>query len=93
MKDFHSTQEKTLNFLRRFHLVIFIVVTVIFLSAAVMLLYRLAGKASGTDMDAPAGTSSSFDQQSIERIEQLKTSDEPSVPLDLSGRRINPFNE
>lgn len=93
MKDANDKKKALISFLRRFHLVIFIVATVLILSVAVALLYRLVDKASGVNSTGSGGTTTSFDQETIDRIKELKTSDEPSEPLNLSEGRIDPFNE
>ena len=63
------------------------------LSASILLLYGVASKASGEDSLPLNGVTSGFDQATIDRIQQLKTSDQPSEPLDFSQGRINPFGE
>ena len=93
MKDMHFSSKTISNFLNRFHLVLFIVVVMLSLSVAVILLYSIVGKASGAESTALNGNGNAFDQATIDRIEQLKTSDQPSTPLDFSKGRINPFNE
>ena len=80
-------------FFRRFHMVIFIVLNVIILSVAVVLLYGIVDKASGADSSPTGGVSTSFDQATIDRINELRTLEEPSQPLNLSQGRISPFNE
>lgn len=79
--------------LRRFHMVIFIVGVVTGLAIAVLLLDGIALKSSGTTASSTDSTKTSFDQSTIDRIKQLKTSSDPSTPLDLSKGRISPFSE
>ena len=74
-------------------MVIFIVMTVLLLSVVVVLLYRIVDQASGAHSSGIGNTSSNFDRETIDRIKQLKTSDQPSEPLDMSRGRIDPFNE
>lgn len=93
MKDIGKSKQLLIDFVKRYHLVVFIVVVVLLLSVAVLLLNGIVGKASGDDVTTPGGTSSNFDQATIDRIKQLKTSNQPSEPLDLSKGRINPFSE
>lgn len=93
MKNLHGSKEILLAFIRRYHLVIFTVITVLLLSVGVLLLSGIVGKASGADTPPQNSMSSSFDKETIDRIKNLKTSDQPSEPLDLSSGRINPFNE
>lgn len=93
MKNLHGSKAILVAFIRRYHLVLFTVITVLLLSTGILLLSGIVGKASGADTPPQNSTSSSFDQETIDRIKNLKTSDQPSEPLDLSGRRINPFSE
>lgn len=93
MKDIHFNKQMLLGIIGRFHLVIFFVTTVLLLSIAVLLLSSIVNKASGLDSTPTNTASSNFDQSTIDRIDKLKTSDEPSQPLDLSKGRINPFSE
>lgn len=93
MKDLKSNQQALQTFLNRFHLVIFIVAVMLSLSIAVILLYGIVGKASGADSTVVGTNSSNFDKATIDRIEQLRTIDQPSTPLDLPEGRINPFSE
>lgn len=93
MKDIRFDKQKIIGFFQRFHLVIFVVVVVLLLSVAVLLLSNVVNKASGIDSTPPQNTSSDFDEATMERIKKLKTSDEPSEPLNLSQGRINPFSE
>lgn len=93
IKDIRDIQNKIVPFIRRFNLVIFIVIVVLVLSVNVVMLYGVVEKASGTDLDGTAGGGAQFDQETIDRLEKLKTSDQPSTPLDLSKGRINPFSE
>lgn len=93
IKDIRDIQNKIVPLIRRFNLVIFIVIVVLVLSVNVVMLYGVVEKASGTDLDDTAGGGAQFDQETINRLEKLKTSDQPSTPLDLSKGRINPFSE
>lgn len=92
MKDLRTSKKPLLTFLTRYNLVLFVVVTVALLSVAILLLNGVVGKASGNDTP-PQSAPSHFDQATIDRIKELKTSDQPSEPLNLSNRRINPFSE
>jgi len=93
MKEIHGGKKPVLAFLKRFHLVIFIASTMLILSIAITLLSGVVGRASGENSTPPSNTSFNFDQSTIESIKKLKTSDQPSDPLDLSQGRINPFGE
>lgn len=93
MKNIRFNKQSVSKFFRRFHLVLFVVVTVLLLSIAVLLLSGIVEKASGADSSASSNSPSTFDEATMDRIEQLKTSEEPSEPLNLSQGRINPFSE
>ncbi len=92
MKNLQINPKVFLRFLTRFNLVIFVVLVVLSLSAAVILLYGIVGQASTASPSSNPNTAN-FDQDTINRIEKLKTSTEPSEPLSLPQGRINPFVE
>jgi hypothetical protein len=82
------------NFARRFHLTIFVIVVLGSLVAVVLLLNNVIIRSSEQGDYIPAGnTPSSFDKDTIDKIEQLKSRSDASTPLDLSKGRINPFVE
>jgi hypothetical protein len=93
MHELKSNKISFMGLIRRYHLVSFIVIIVLCLSAAVFLLYQVVEKASGAESVGTGASASGFDKETIQRIEQLKTPDEASEPLDLSRGRISPFNE
>lgn len=93
MNDLKNIQQRVRTLFHRYHIVMFIVLLTISLSIAVLLLSKIVDKAGGTESEVPLTNSSRFDEETIERINQLKTSDEPSTPLDFSKGRISPFNE
>jgi hypothetical protein len=68
---------------------------IIALGGSAVVIFLLNGiviqSGASTDYD-PNSTSASFDQATIERIEELKTRDQSGDNLDLSGR-VNPFVE
>ena len=78
--------------IHRFHMVIFIVAVVTSLSVAVLLLNGIILKTNGTG-PAPDSEKPSFDQATIDRVKQLRTSGESGTGLDLSKGRISPFSE
>lgn len=95
MKDMKLQLDKgtITEFFKRYHLVIFVVIVVILLSIAILLLSKVASKASG-DGATPTGSSiSTFDQETMDKIKKLKTSNDPIEPLDFSKGRVDPFNE
>lgn len=92
MKDLRFSIQPVVTFFKRYHLVIFVVIAVALLSVAILMLSGVVNKASGADAP-PQSPSPGFDQATIDRIKELKTSDQPSTPLSLPDRRINPFGE
>lgn len=81
-------------FLHRYHLVLF---SVVILGGLVLMVLSLNNIiVSGSDADAtytPEGTTFSFDQTTIDRVDSLKSRDQAAEELDLSGGRSNPFVE
>lgn len=83
-----------LSFFKRFHILLFTLVVLGGLMAAVLLLNDVIAK-SGTSTDyVPAAANTTFDQATIDKIKQLRSGDE-SAPddLDLDNGRTNPFVE
>jgi ABC-type bacteriocin/lantibiotic exporter with double-glycine peptidase domain len=93
MKELKINKQLLISSFKRYHLVLFVVVVVLLLSVAILLLNGIVGKASGDNATPTGGTTSNFDQETIDRIKELKTSNQPSTPLDLSRGRYNPFSE
>ena len=79
-------------FLQRFHLLLFFIFVVGCLSTAVVLLNKTLIESS----EEP-GTSSinagSIDQATLERIQSLHSSSEPSPAPAMPAGRVNPFSE
>lgn len=82
----------TISFLKRFHLLLFFVVVVGLLAAAVVLINKTLIDSSSQSYRSTidAGT---IDQATLERIQSLHTSDQPTSPSLPSSERINPFAE
>ena len=80
------------SFLQRFHLLLFFIFVVGCLATAVVLLNKTLIESA----EEP-GTSSidagSIDQATLERIQSLHTSNQPSPPPALPAGRVNPFSE
>jgi hypothetical protein len=89
-----SIQKMILALLRRFHVIIFVIVVLGGLAAVVLLLNGIIVSSSNQGDYVPPGSNpSSFDQTTINRIEQLKSRTDSTAPLDLSKGRTNPFVE
>lgn len=81
------------SFLHRFHVVIFVILVLGGVAASVFTLNLIIIR-SGDTSDAPSGTSgATFDQDTIKRIDELKTRNQSTDALDLSKGRTNPFVE
>ena len=87
-----SIKKSVSAFLHRYHVVVFVVTILGGLVIVVLLLNGIIAKSGQVGNFTPT-TGSSFDQQTIERIENLKTRNEKSDPIDLSSGRTNPFVE
>lgn len=80
-----------LDFISRFHVLIFAVVILGGLVACMILLNNVILQSGDAGGYTPSSTNTSFDQQTIDRIKQLHTAtDQNTDTLDLSGR-ISPF--
>ena len=93
MKDMQFSPASIATFLHRFHLVISVVLLAVALSIIIFMLNGIISKASDTSALNSGSNTSNFDEATIDRINELKTSSEPSTPLNFSGGRINPFSE
>jgi hypothetical protein len=92
--SFTSIKRILSNILHRFHITIFVLVVLGSLAVIVLLLNNIIITSSDPGDYVPSGSNpSSFDQATIERIEQLKSRTDSSAPLDLSKGRTNPFVE
>lgn len=81
------------HFLHRFHIIIFVLVVLGSLVAVVFLLNNIIIKSSDSSNYTSPGADTSFDQDTINRLSQLRTRDQTPAPLDLSKGRTNPFIE
>lgn len=79
-------------FLARFHAMIFVVFILGGLVVAVFMLNLVLVRSLDTTQDQPTPLSSTFDQSTIDRIDELKTADD-TTQLQLPAGRINPFVE
>lgn len=79
-------------FIRRFHLLLFFIVVVGCLSAGVILINKTLTDSSSEDY-IPTINSGTIDQATLERIQSLHTSDQPTPSTSLPAGRVNPFAE
>lgn len=80
------------NALHRYHVIIFVVFVLGGLVIAVFMLNNIIVQSGNIGDYAPKAIHQ-FDEKTMERIEQLKTRDDPESKLDLSNGRANPFVE
>ena len=78
---------------RHYHVTIFIVVIVSGLATSVMLLNNILQSSTNISGYSQNGTSTSFDQVTIDQINQLHASNENVQTIDTSKGRISPFSE
>lgn len=81
------------HLLGRFHMTIFIVLVSAGLAGAVMILNIVLSDNPGTDGYTSSIGGGSIDQNTLQRITSLHTSDETLTPLTLPSGRVNPFAE
>lgn len=77
----------------RYHLTLFIVVLVSGLSTAVLMLNDILKQSSDTTGYTSSLDINSFDQTTIDRLTQLKSSSQASTDFALPAGRVNPFAE
>jgi hypothetical protein len=92
-KDVTSLLVKIVRTFQKYSLTIFIVVLTSGLATAVLLLNATLQEASDTTNYTSDLGNTSFDQATIERVEQLHTSSEITTDAPLPNGRINPFSE
>ncbi|QQG51040.1 MAG: hypothetical protein HZB75_00830 [Candidatus Saccharibacteria bacterium] len=87
-----SIKKMFATFLHRFHVIIFVVIVLGGVAAAIFVLNNIVVLSSDTS-EYTQTTGATFDQETIERVKNLKTSDQSGDDLDLSKGRVNPFVE
>jgi len=88
-----SIKQLFTQLLRRFHIVIFVIVVFGGLAVVILILNSIINKSSNSAGYTSQTNNATFDQNTIQRIEQLKTTDQNNGDLDLSHGRSNPFVE
>lgn len=78
--------------LHRYHVVLFVIIVLGGLALMVFFLNLILIRSGESDGYTSSSNNASFDQQTINRIKDLKKADDSSSQLDLSGRS-NPFIE
>jgi hypothetical protein len=78
--------------LHRYHVVLFVIIVLGGLAVMVFFLNQILVKSSTPDGYTSSSNDASFDQQTIDRIKNLRETTDTSSQIDLSGRS-NPFVE
>lgn len=78
-------------FLHRFHFILFFVIIVASLAAAILLINKSLTETS--DPYTSSINAGTIDQSTLERIQSLHPSSQPSTTVELPQGRINPFAE
>lgn len=90
----NSTTKLITFVLGRFHAVLFVIVVFGGLSVAVLILSGILQSSSEKSTGEVTGELNAlFDQDTVKRIEKLKSSEDSSYDLVLPEGRINPFVE
>lgn len=85
-----SIKKTIISILERFHVIIFTIFAAGSLIVVMFMLNVIIQDSSSDNTTLPA--QSGFDQATIDKVNSLRSSDEPAEPLNLSGR-TNPFVE
>lgn len=80
------------TFIRRFHLLIFFVAIVACLSVAIVLLNETLTESSDETYTSSINAGS-IDQATLQKIQSLHPSSQPSAAPSLPPGRVNPFSE
>lgn len=80
-------------FLRRFHITLFVLIVFGGLAVVVFMLNSVIIRSSDTSGYTPETPNATFDQATIDRIEELQTRDQSGGTLQLPPGRTNPFIE
>ena len=92
--SFGALKKSFFAFLHKSHVLIFSILVLGGLVVAVFMLNNVIIQSSNSDGYTSATTNSAFDQDTIKKIEELKTSDQDDGELNLTGGlRTNPFVE
>ncbi len=80
------------RFFHRYHIIIFVILVLGSLSAAVLMLNDVVALSDKRDGYTSTVKNSSFDTETMDRLKSLKDPGEPTVPLVITGRS-NPLSE
>lgn len=88
-----TIKTSVIAFLHRFHIVLFVVITVGSLAVAILLLSTIIASASESNGYVSTSNNATFDQATIDQINQLKTDDQDTSSALPQTGRTNPFVE
>lgn len=88
-----AIKKSTLGFIQRYHAVLFAVIVIGGLAVVVLMLNNIVISSATASDYTPAGSPAPFDEETIKRVNSLKSRDETAEQLDLSQGRTNPFIE
>ena len=81
------------SFFARYHVVVFSVIVIGGLAAVILILSSIIQSSTQTTDYSPKANNASFDEATIDRVNQLKSRDETAGELVFPDGRINPFVE
>jgi len=88
-----AIKKSILAFLHRFHIVLFVIIVLGGLAVVIFLLNNAVITSGQDNGYSPNANSSSFDQATIQKIQNLKTADQSDPTISNNGARTNPFVE
>jgi predicted class III extradiol MEMO1 family dioxygenase len=91
--SFDAINKIVVNILHRFHVVIFAILIGGGATAVIFILNNIVIRSADTSGYTPSSAYAPFDQDTINKIKNLKTSNQSGTDLDLSTGRVNPFIE
>ncbi len=95
-KSSHTTKKKSLTlggFIGRFHAIIFVILVCGGLTVAVYMLSTVINESSTPSGYTPPSTDTSFDAQTIEKVERLRDLNTPPASFQFPDGRVDPFSE
>lgn len=88
-----AIKTSVIAFLHRFHIVLFVTLSIGSLAAAILLLNTIVATSSESNGYVSTSNNATFDQATIDQINQLKTNSENASPSLPQSGRTNPFVE
>lgn len=88
-----SIKKALITFLHRFHVVLFVVIVLGGTAMVIFILNGIVIRSSESDGYTSNTNNTTFDQATIQRIEELKTRDQTDDSASLPSGRTNPFVE